>query len=147
MTTRIFVRTHRWRRIMPQALRVERAESARGEEELRRLLVECRAFSGEFPDFLANHLPMVLVAMHRLGGSDERQNAFFATYRDANRLPPPPTRVAPISRESWDAALGDRGRESDYRDFFHAEVARIGARAVIASYLPRLLPRVPAGGP
>ena len=129
---------------MPQALRVDRAESARGEAELQRLLVECRAFSGEFPDFLANHLPMVLVAMHRLGGSDERLNAFFATYRDANRLPPPPARVAPIARESWDAALGDRARESDYRDFFHAEVARIGARAAVASYLPRLLPGLAA---
>src|ERR1700759_4372798 len=113
---------------MPQALRVDRADSARSEEELQRLLVECRAFSGEFPDFLANHLPMVLVAMHRLGGSDERVNALFATYRDANRLPAPPAHVAPIEREGWDATLGDRGRESDYRDFFHAEVARIGAR-------------------
>ncbi|MFZ0205384.1 MAG: questin oxidase family protein [Roseiarcus sp.] len=129
---------------MPQALRVDRAESARGEQELQRLLVECRAFSGEFPDFLANHLPMVLVAMHRLGGSDERLNAFFATYRDANRLPAPPARVAPIARESWDAALGDRARERDYIDFFHSEVARIGARAAVASYLPRLLPGLAA---
>jgi hypothetical protein len=120
---------------MPQALRVERAETARSEAGLQRLLVECRAFSGEFPDFLANHLPMVLVAMHRLGGSDERLSAFFATYRDANRLPPPPARVAPIARESWDAALGDRGRESDYRDFFHAEVARIALGYWAATYL------------
>ena len=124
---------------MPQALRVERAQ-ARGEAELQRLLAECREFSGEFPDFLANHLPMVLVAMHRLGGSDERLNALFATYRDKNRLPPPPARVAPIARESWDASLGDRARESDYIAFFHAEVARTGARGAIASYLPRLLP-------
>ena len=128
---------------MPQALRVERAQ-ARGEAELQRLLVECRGFSGEFPDFLANHLPMVLVAMHRLGGSDERLNAFFATYREKNRLPPPPARVAPIAPESWDASLGDRGRESDYIDFFQGEVARTGARAAIASYLPRLLPGLAA---
>jgi hypothetical protein len=128
---------------MPRALRVERAQ-ARGEAELQRLLAECREFSGEFPDFLANHLPMVLVAMHRLGGSDERLNAFFATYRDKNGLPPPPVRVAPIARESWDAALGDRARERDYIDFFYAEVARAGARATIASHLPRLLPGLAA---
>ena len=114
---------------MPQALRVDRAESARGEQELQRLLVECRAFSGEFPDFLANHLPMVLVAMHRLGGSDERLNAFFATYRDANRLPAPPARVAPIVRESWDAALGDRARESDYIETFSTPRSRGSAPA------------------
>jgi hypothetical protein len=128
---------------MPQALRVERAQP-RGEAELRRLLAECRGFSGEFPDFLANHLPMVLVAMHRLGGSDERLNTFFATYRDNNRLPPPPARVAPIQRDSWDASLGDRARESDYVDFFHWEVARAGARGAVASYLPRLLPGLAA---
>jgi hypothetical protein len=127
---------------MPQALRVERAQP--GEDELQRLLVECRGFSGEFPDFLANHLPMVLVAMHRLGGSDERLNAFFATYRDKNGLTPPPARVAPIARENWDASLGDRARERDYIDFFHNEVALIGARATIASYLPRLLPGLAA---
>src|ERR1700734_3970416 len=136
MITRTLLRIHRQgRRRMPQPLRAERARPARGEAELERLLEQCRGFSAEFPDFLANHLPMVLVGMHRLGGSDERLNAFFATYRDANRLPAPPARVAPIVREDWDAALGDRGRESDYRDFFHAEVARIGARAAIASYL------------
>ena len=128
---------------MPQALRVERAQ-ARGEAELQRLLVECRGFSGEFPDFLANHLPMVLVAMHRLGGSDERLNAFFATYRDKNRLPPSPARVIPIARASWDASLGDRARESDYIAFFLSEVARTGARGAVASYLPRLLPGLAA---
>src|SRR6202522_3230623 len=123
---------------MPQALRVDRAQSGLGEEELQRLLVECRAFSGEFPDFLANHLPMVLVAMHRLGGSDEGLNGLFASFRDKNRLPPPPARVAPIARESWDASLGDRTRESDYIAFFHTEVARAGARGAVANYLPRL---------
>ena len=126
-----------------QVLRVELAP-AHGEAELQRLLAECREFSGEFPDFLANHLPMVLVAMHRLGGSDARLNAFFATYRDKNRLPPPPARVAPIARETWDASLGDRARERDYIDFFHGEVARTGARVAIANYLPRLLPGLAA---
>jgi hypothetical protein len=128
---------------MPRAVRAERAGPARDEAELRRLLGECRGFSGEFPDFLANHLPMALIAMHRLGGSDERLAAFFTTYRDAHRLPPPP-RVARIAREGWDAALGDRAREQDYNEFFIAEVDRIGARAAIASYLPRLLPGLAA---
>jgi hypothetical protein len=134
---------HVWRPNMPQALRVECAQ-ARGEAELQRLLAECREFSGEFPDFLANHLPMVLVAMHRLGGSDERLNAFFATYRDSNRLPPPPVCVTPIAREDWYASLGDRARESDYVAFFRAEVAHIGARGAVARYLPGLLPGLAA---
>ena len=99
---------------MTLALQSERLVAG-GERELDRLLAEGRRFSGEFPAFLANHLPMVLVAMQRLGGSDERLRAFFATYRNMNHLPPPPPAVAPIERGAWTAALGDRARESDYR--------------------------------
>jgi hypothetical protein len=129
---------------MPRALRSEPAAPARDEAGLERLLAECRGFSVEFPDFLANHSPMVLVAMHRLGATDQRLQAFFETYRDEHRLPPAPARVAPIRRESWDAALGDRARERDYIDFFKGEVARIGARAGITTYLPRLIPGLAA---
>ena len=52
---------------MSQAQTLDRGASAPGEIELDRLLREGRRYSGEFPAFLANHLPMVLVAMHRLG--------------------------------------------------------------------------------
>ena len=129
---------------MSQPQTLDRGASAPGEIELDRLLREGRRYSGEFPAFLANHLPMVIVAMHRLGGSDERLKEFFATYREMNHLPPPPPNVAPIARGSWDSALGDRTRERDYRDFFEAEVARTGARAAIAAYLPRLAPGLAA---
>jgi hypothetical protein len=128
---------------MSQTQRIERDGPLR-EAELGRLLKEERKFSAEFPAYLANHLPMVLVAMHRLGGSDERLKAFFATYVEMNKLVPPPPNVAPIARGNWDGALGDRARERDYRDFFEAEVARIGPRAAISLYLPRLAPGLAA---
>lgn len=128
---------------MPLALQSEHRH-ANGEAELERLLVEGRRFSAEFPVFLANHLPMVLVAMHRLGGSDERLGEYFASYRDANRLQPLPPPVASIARANWSAALGDRTRETDYRIFFHDEIGRLGARGAIGAYLPRLLPGVAA---
>jgi hypothetical protein len=129
---------------MAVALRSERRNAASNEAELERLLAEGRDFSVEFPVLLANHLPMVLVAMHRLGGSDERLAEFFATYRDTHRLPPAPPAVAPIERASWSAALGDRTRETDYRSFFSEEVARLGPRGAIAAYLPTLLPGMAA---
>jgi hypothetical protein len=122
----------------------DRGASTAGEAELDRLLKEGRRYSAEFPAFLANHLPMVLVAMHRLGGTDERLRAFFAIYREMNHLVPPPPAVAPITCDGWDAALGDRARERDYRDFFEAEVSRLGARGAISVYLPRLAPGLAA---
>ncbi len=88
---------------------------------------------------------MVLVAMQRLGASDERLAEFFAHYRDVNRLQPVPPPVAPIKREHWSAALGDRAREGDYRAYFAGEVEeRLGGRAAIAAYLPTLLPGLAA---
>lgn len=113
-------------------------------DTLEDLLVEVRTFSAEFPLLLANHLPMILVALDRLGASKERLRDYFDTYRDTNGLVPQPPPVAPISRESWTEALGDRAREQDYRTFFEAEVRRIGIDAAIQTYLPTLIPGIGA---
>jgi hypothetical protein len=129
---------------MALALQSEHRRVADGEAQLERLLAESRAFSAEFPVLLANHLPMVLVAMHRLGGSDARLGEYFTWYREENRLPPPPPAVAPIVRAHWSDALGERARETDYRTFFGGEVGRLGVRAAIAAYLPTLLPGLTA---
>jgi Questin oxidase-like len=115
-----------------------------GDAELQRLLRDGRHFSAEFPLFLANHLPMVLVALHRLGASNERLREYFAWYRDTNHLQPLPPQLARVERGDWSAALGDRERETDYRAFFEDEVGRLGARAAIGLYLPRLLPGIAA---
>ena len=61
-----------------------------------------RAFSAEFPLFLANHLPMVSVALHRLGADDARLAQFFEIYRVTNHLVPMPPSVAPIERVDLD---------------------------------------------
>jgi hypothetical protein len=128
---------------MAVALRSEE-RVAREDGVLQRLLSESRAFSGEFPFCLANHLPMVLVAMHKLGGPDERLAEFFETYRKANQLQAPPPAIAPIDRSDWTAALGARDRERDYRAFFGDEVGRLGAKGAATAYLPTLLPGLAA---
>jgi hypothetical protein len=120
----------------------KRHQEAGGEEALERLLEKARDFSAEFPQFLANHLPMVIVALQRLGASDARLAEFFEIYRVTNHLVPMPPAIAPIERATWTAALGDRSRERDYRTFFSGEVARLGIRAAIASYLPTLTPAI-----
>ncbi|WP_112608509.1 questin oxidase family protein (plasmid) [Rhizobium sp. WW22] len=106
---------------------------------LGRVLEKTRCESVEFPYLLANHAPMVLVALDRMGASPERLDEWYEIYRVANQLVPAPPAVAPIERARWDAALGDRTRESDYRAYFIAEVERLGTDAAIRHYLPRLI--------
>lgn len=129
---------------MTTALRAKARDSAGSERQLERLLVQGRQFSTEFPHYLANHLPMVLVALHRMGASDERLGEFFAWYRDANRLASLPPQIAPVARETWAAALGNREREADYIAFFIGETARLGAVGAVRAYLPALLPGLSA---
>jgi hypothetical protein len=129
---------------MARPLRTDRPDAAGEDRELEKWLVEGRRFSAEFPAFLANHLPMALVALRRLGASDRRLGEYFEWYQETNRLVPAPPRVAPIERAHWTAALGERSRESDYRDFFGGEVERLGARGAIGAYLPVLLPGLAA---
>jgi hypothetical protein len=99
-----------------------------------------RQWSAEFPHCLANHLPMVLVALHRMGATDARLEDYCHVYHRVNGLVPPPERVGQISARNWRDFLGQRERESDYRAFFAGEVARLGADKAAVRYLPRLFP-------
>jgi hypothetical protein len=109
---------------------------------LERLLDDARSYSAEFPLFLANHQPMMLVALDHLGASPQRLKEWFAIYRDVSGLVPQPPSVAKIGRADWASHLGDRSRERDYREFFTGEVRRLGIGAAVAAYLPTLIPGI-----
>ncbi|MCW6506445.1 questin oxidase family protein [Lichenifustis flavocetrariae] len=115
---------------------------AHGGEGLEALLAEARRDSVEFPVALANHGPMALTVLHRLGASDARLQGYFADYRRANGLIPPPPPAAPVERATWADHLGDRSREADYRAFFTREVTTLGIRDAVGRYLPALAPGV-----
>ncbi|MDR3473119.1 MAG: questin oxidase family protein [Devosia sp.] len=102
------------------------------------IIAEYGQRSGEFPDFLANHLPMVLEAMARLGASSTRLAEYARTYTLEHRVPFPPPGVGPIRAGNWQQHLGNRSREADYRAFFAGEVALLGADAAIRHYMPVL---------
>jgi hypothetical protein len=103
-----------------------------------------RQWSAEFPFCLANHLPMVLVALHRMGASDERLNAYCEIYSRQNGLIPVPEPIGNITRDNWREFLGAREREGDYRTFFAGEVQRLGATPAAVLYLPHLVPGMAA---
>ncbi|WP_017968599.1 questin oxidase family protein [Rhizobium leguminosarum] len=106
---------------------------------LETILLRARKDSVEFPYLLANHVPMVLIALDRLGASPERLEQWYEQYRESHALPPVPPPIAPIIRARWAEALGDRTREADYRAFFIAETRRLGIDAVIRTYLPAMV--------
>ena len=111
---------------------------------LERAVAWSRQWSAEFPFCLANHLPMVLVALHRMGASDERLEAYCHIYHKQNGLVPVPEPTAKITTENWRAFLGEREREGDYRAFFVSETARLGATPAALHYLPELIPGIAA---
>jgi hypothetical protein len=111
---------------------------------LERVLAWSRQWSAEFPFFLANHLPMVLIALNRMGASDERLEAYAHVYREQNGLVPVPARLSEITCDTWREFLGQREREGDYRAFFMGEVARLGAARASTTYLPELIPGIAA---
>ena len=111
---------------------------------LERAVAWSRQFSAEFPFFLANHLPMILVALHRMGASDERLEAYCQIYHEQNGLAPVPERIGEIGERDWREFLGQREREGDYRAFFAGEAARLGATAAAVHYLPQLMPGMAA---
>ncbi len=107
---------------------------------LERAVAWSRQWSAEFPFFLANHLPMVLVALHRMGASDERLEAYCQIYHEQNGLVPISERTAKVTRDNWREFIGQREREGGYRAFFAGEVARLGATPAAVHYLPELIP-------
>jgi hypothetical protein len=108
------------------------------------ILAEARALSVEFGTDLANHLPMVLWAQHRLGGDAADAARFAAAYLAATGCTPPAPSPAPIEPAAWDERLGDRRFESAYRAFFAAELERLGQAALLARYLPALVSGIAA---
>jgi hypothetical protein len=119
-------------------------QTAATQEGLERAVAWSRQWSWEFPFCLANHLPMVLVALHRMGASDERLQAYCHIYHKQNGLVPVPEPIGAITRDNWRGFLGQREREADYRTFFASEVARLGATPAALLYLPELMPGIAA---
>ncbi len=120
------------------------SQNASTREGLERSVAWSRQWSAEFPFCLSNHLPMVLVALHRMGASDERLEAYCDIYHEQNGLVPVPGPIGAIARDNWREFLGQREREGDYRAFFAGEVARLGATPAAVLYLPQLMPGMAA---
>jgi len=100
-------------------------------------------YGAEYKDRLSSHLPMALIALHRLGGTDDELQRFNDRY--VRRLEPIDAGVAPVDGDGWTALLGQHSRNADLRQRFQQDIAARGTDDVLRASLPTLLPGV-AGG-
>ena len=113
------------------------------DDRLARLLDDGARHAPEFDGGLSNHLPMALLALHRLGASGEQMAAWKARY--ATRLEPAPPAQAWPAGDPWPGRLGDVSAWPAYRDLFGQWVGHEGGADVLAQVLPVLMPGCGAG--
>ncbi len=92
----------------------------------------------EYGHELSNHLSMALVALHGLGASDARLQAWAAGYRPRLDAAPPPT--AWDSGAPWKERFGTPDAWPPYRSLFAQWLLYEPPEAVLAQVLPALLP-------
>ena len=105
-----------------------------------KLIGEGNRHSAFYQGNLANHLPMALVALDRLGATREQVSAFAARY--ASKLEPMPAPAETITRETADAFLGRAEAFASWIFFFENEFTRAGVHGTVQRWMSRLLPGV-----
>jgi hypothetical protein len=95
-------------------------------------------FDAEYGQRLANHLPMLLVALHRLGASGDRLSEASATY--AQKLHAMPPLHAWPAGSPWREPLGQPAAWPAYRDLFTSWLHEEGAGDTLRQALPGLMP-------
>ena len=108
-----------------------------GDPALGELLDEELCYDATTTTRLSNHLPMALVALHRLGASDDRLAEFAAQYR--GRLASIPDTVPVASYDEWLAARGKRDAYGALRGYFDAQIAEGGPESTLRRHLPALV--------
>ncbi len=123
----------------PASRRREAAAPAHGvhPDVLLSLLDQGVRFDAEYREGLSNHLPMALVALRRLGASDERLRSFAASY--VTRLQPAPPSQAWSAGDPWADRLGQREAWPAYRALFAEWLSQEGAASVLEQVLPLLM--------
>ncbi len=111
---------------------------------LNALLREAECYGPTYGNGLSNHLPMVLIAMQRLGASSSELEAHVQGY--AKRLETVPASDMVVSADTLSMHLGDWSAYGALRTFFLAELERDATQAVLAQYWPKLMPGIASAG-
>lgn len=106
----------------------------------RKLIDDGHRFSPFYEVSLANHLPMAVSALDRLGAS-EREIADFAEHY-AKILEPLPSTAEEITEGTAGEFLGRRAAVASWIAFFHSRIAAAGAGATARLWLDKLMPGI-----
>jgi predicted RNA-binding Zn ribbon-like protein len=107
-------------------------------------LSQAARFDCEYGRGLANHLPMALASLARLGADEARLAAFEAGYVGQLKAAAP-ARAWPAG-SPWRPPLGRRAAWAAYRSLFAEWIGHEGSSDVLAQVLPWLWPGVAAAG-
>lgn len=104
------------------------------------LLADSEQFSASYGGGNANHLAMALVALDRLGASDERLREFASIYQRQLRLKP--AEEPALSNDDWREAIGKKALETTLAKKFTSDLAAKGSAALLHEVVPRLTPGI-----
>lgn len=106
------------------------------------LLERSRRFGPLYGDRLANHLPMTLIALDRMGAPADSMERAYAANADRLRLREAEAEASPVDDPAdW---LGQGCNAGGLERYFQASAGRDGLDAVLRAWVPRLLPGVAA---
>ncbi len=119
----------------------------RDDAPLHALLDASLRLPPEYRDQLTSHLPMALHALHSLGASAPRMQAFYTSYarRFSVQSAAQPEESSRGSDDvPWQSLRGHNDAYAQLRDQFTAQTAQLGGPATLRLLLPDLLPGVAA---
>lgn len=105
----------------------------------RSLLLQSRSHAPLYGNRLANHLPMALLALDRLGADGDTLRRFADGY--AQRLLPAPACASALDPHDY---LGSSGDYPRFLRFFQDRIREAGIEAVLHDWVPVLMPGLAA---
>lgn len=111
---------------------------------IKKYLEQNKKFHAEYTNaHMSSHLPMALIALFKMGASEQKLDDFYKRY--SRRLKEKPADTLQITKSNWQDHLGTHNHNKAYQDFFTKEVADLGVEQCLKTYLPDLMPGLSGG--
>lgn len=88
----------------------------------------------------ANHAPMVLTALSRLGAPDSRLDRYYSRLIFPQPVDGGSVHDTPITEGTWSAHLGDMRHYRGYCNYFLGRLRELGAKPLLHTHLDTVLP-------